>query len=328
MPNSLAPSPAESSRSATKSPLIPASPVVVSALPADLLSSTPAIDRGHDAHHDHDGNRFTLAKVDWSAAIPIGLLHLACLAAPFTFSWSGVGIAAFMWWVTGGLGICLCYHRLLTHRSFKTPKWFEYFLTVLGASCWQGGPIKWVGEHRIHHQHSDGDHDPHSPKHGFNWAHVLWCVTKSPEGYKPREAAKDLQRDPVLVMIDTYHYVWQFAIAAVVSGAGYAVGGWTLALSWFIWGIAVRTVITYHSTWFVNSASHTWGYKNYKTSDDSRNNWWVALLAFGEGWHNNHHHSQRSAAHGHKWYEFDLTYQTIRLLSLVGLARDIVRVKH
>jgi stearoyl-CoA desaturase (delta-9 desaturase) len=269
------------------------------------------------------GNRFSLSRIDWSAAIPILILHAGCIAAPFVFSWSGLGIAIAFWWLTGGLGICLCYHRLLTHRSFKTPKWFEYFLTILGTMCWQGGPIKWVGEHRIHHKHSDHDEDPHSPKHGFNWAHALWCVTKCPEGYKPREAAKDLQRDPGLAFIDKHHYIWQFILAGLFMGVGTLVGGWMMGLSWVVWGVCVRTVFTFHATWFVNSAAHTWGYRNYETTDDSRNNWWVALLSFGEGWHNNHHASQRAAAHGRRWFEFDITYLTIRVLGLFGLAREI-----
>ena len=172
---------------------------------------------------------------------------------------------------------------------------------------------------------SDEDHDPHSPKHGFNWAHVLWCMTKNAPGYEPREAARDLQRDKFMRLIDKYHYTWQFLLIAVLFGVGMAFGGWRLGLSWVVYGVAVRTVFTYHATWFVNSAGHTWGYRNYSTGDDSRNNWWVALLAFGEGWHNNHHAAQRSAAHGHKWYEIDFTYWTIRALGLVGLARDIVR---
>jgi stearoyl-CoA desaturase (delta-9 desaturase) len=297
----------------------------------EMIEAKPTpIERAPSDGPDHgpDGPRFRLSNLDWSAAGPILALHVLCIAAPFVFSWSGLVIALALWWVSGGLGICLCYHRLLTHRSFKTPKWFEYFLTVCGTLCWQGGPIKWVGEHRIHHKHSDHDHDPHSPKHGFNWAHAFWCVMKVPAGYEPRNAAKDLQRDKGTAWIDRNHAWPQFVLAALLMGVGTLVGGWMLGLSWLIWGVAVRTVFVFHATWFVNSAAHTWGYRNYETDDDSRNNWWVAILSFGEGWHNNHHASQRSAAHGQKWYEIDPTYMTIKVLSWVGLARDIVPVKH
>jgi len=254
----------------------------------------------------------------------IVLMHLGCIAAPFTFSWANLGVAGFLWWACGGLGVCLCYHRLLTHRSFKTPKVVEYFLTILGTLNWQGGPIQWVGTHRIHHKHSDGEHDPHSPQHGFNWSHILWAFLKDPPGQNPRDAAKDLQRDPVHVWIDKHHGLPQVVLAVILFLVGhYAMGGngWGLV----VWGVCVRTVFTFHATWFVNSAAHTWGYRNYDTNDDSRNNWWVAILSFGEGWHNNHHAAQRAAAHGRRWFEVDLTYITIKVMSWMGLARNIVK---
>ena len=231
-------------------------------------------------------------------------------------------MAGFLWWLCGGLGICVCFHRLLTHRSFKTPKIVEYVLTILGTMNWQGSPIKWVGVHRLHHQHSDEEEDPHSPKHGFNWSHVLWCVIKAPKGSRRRDAAKDLQRDPVMRIIDRWHFVPLILLAFAVYFLGEFLfqAGW----SWVVWGVCVRTVFTYHATWFVNSAGHTWGYRNFDTGDDSKNIWWVSLLSFGEGWHNNHHASQRSARHGMRWWEFDMTYLTIRLMKLMGLARDII----
>ncbi len=273
---------------------------------------------------------------DWTVTIAISTLHLLCLAAPFCFTWSGLGVMAVMWWVGGGLGITLCYHRLLTHRSFTTPKWFEYLLAIIGTINWQGGPIRWVGTHRLHHKHSDKEGDPHTPRHGFAWAHMFWVAYRDHPSQNPYDAAKDLQRDKGLVFIDKYFPVFQFGFAAILFGLGYAFGAAYGAadhsalfygVSWLIWGTAVRAVLGYHVTWFVNSASHVWGYRNFETNDDSRNNWWVALLSFGEGWHNNHHAQQRSAAHGMKWWEFDLTWNTIRVLSWFGLARDIVYPK-
>ena len=274
--------------------------------------------------------KFRWSIVHWPSFIPIAALHVGCLGVFFTpFSWWLVVMTFFLWWVCGGLGICLCYHRLLTHRSFKTPKAVEYFLTLLGNLNWQGSPIYWVGMHRLHHYHSDGEEDPHSPRHGFTWAHVLWCLTKDPDARDPRLAAKDLERDPVMAVLDRTCYLPQFVLAAALFaiGAWRWGAGWSIphGLAWVVWGVCVRTVLVYHVTWFVNSASHTWGYKNFETTDDSRNTWWVALLGFGEGWHNNHHAQQRSAAHGMRWWELDVTYLTIRLMGLCGLATDIVK---
>lgn len=265
-----------------------------------------------------------------SSTIGMALIHGGCLLAFLApFHWSQPVLALFLWWVCGGLGICLCYHRLLTHKSFETYGWFRYFLAALGASSLEGGPIKWVGTHRIHHAHSDGPEDPHTPDHGFNWAHIWWAIVKDNPDRPARNAAKDLQRDPVITLIDKWAWVPAVAIMVVVGVAGYLVfGNWQGAVGWIAWGVFIRTVFVYHATWFVNSASHTWGYRNYETDDDSRNNWWVALLSFGEGWHNNHHADQRSAAHGHKWYEIDVTYLTIRALGLVGLAWDIKKPKN
>jgi sn-1 stearoyl-lipid 9-desaturase len=274
-------------------------------------------------------------KRDWTVTIAIATLHVLCLTAPFCFTWSGLGVMAIMWWVGGGLGITLCYHRLLTHRSFTTPKWFEYVLAIIGTINWQGGPIRWVGTHRLHHKYSDQEGDPHTPRHGFTWAHMFWVCYRDHASQNPYDAAKDLQRDKGLVFIDKYFPVFQFGFAAILFGLGYAFGSaygsghspLFYGTSWLIWGTAVRAVFGYHATWFVNSASHVWGYQNFDTHDDSRNNWWVALLSFGEGWHNNHHAQQRSAAHGMKWWELDMTWWTIRALSWVGLATNIVYPK-
>ena len=273
--------------------------------------------------------RLTVRCLDWPVVIGIAAVHIGCLFAPFFFSWSGLVVAVVLTWLTGGLGITLCFHRLLTHRSFRTPKWFEYFLTTLGCLACQGGPIQWVGTHRLHHKHSDQVQDPHSPTHGFTWAHVFWCMQKNQGGmpWTAGNAARDLCRDPGMRFFNKWYIVPQLVVVALCYAGGQwaAYHGWaTSGLSWVIWGVAVRTVFVYHGTWFVNSASHTWGYRNYETNDYSTNLWWVALLSFGEGWHNNHHGEQRAAAHGRRWFEIDITYRTIQLLGLIGLARDIV----
>tara|TARA_Y100001933_G_scaffold259812_1_gene310538 strand:+ start:15240 stop:16151 length:912 start_codon:yes stop_codon:yes gene_type:complete len=290
------------------------------------LTATPIPRRIPFAEKINPENR----RADWAVIGFIGAIHLGALASPWTFSWSGLVVFLILSWMGGGLGITMGFHRLLTHQSFKCPKWFYYFVTICGCLQWQGGPIRWVGTHRLHHKHSDGEEDPHTPKHGFNWAHMFWCMFKDHEDFKPYDAAKDLTKDKVMVWIDKYFVIFQFILAAGLYAGGYFYGGQgteghLLALSWIVWGIFLRTACAYHGTWLVNSATHTWGYRNFKTTDDSRNSWWVALLSFGEGWHNNHHAFQRSAAHGLKWWEFDITYITIRLLGLVGIAKDIVK---
>jgi len=254
----------------------------------------------------------------WPNAIWIALMHLGVLLAPFTFSWSGLAICALLHWLTGGLGICLGYHRLLTHRSFQVPKPLEYLLTLLGGLATQGGALEWVGKHRIHHRFSDEPGDPHSPKDGHLWSHMLWVFLRNDKTDSPRmwkHYVPDLLKDPAHRVLHHMHVVWPLALAAGL----YLLGG----LSWLVWGMFVRTVLVYHCTWFVNYASHVWGYRSFPTRDGSRNLWWVALLSYGEGWHNNHHAFQRSARHGLRWWELDLTYWTIRLMSLVRLARHV-----
>lgn len=242
-----------------------------------------------------------------------------CLAAPATFSWSALIVAVVLYWLICGGGISMGYHRLLTHRGFRTSGAFRTFLTVLGTMNFQGGPIQWVGIHRIHHRDSDREEDPHSPMHGFLWAHLLWCVVHDPLGRDVSQAALDLKKEPGMVWLDRWFWVPQVVLGILL----YLVGGW----SWVVWGVAVRTVFTYHATWLVNSASHLWGYRNFETTDRSRNNWWVALISFGEGWHNNHHAHQRSARHGMRWFEFDPTWLTLVVLQWLGIVRDVYAVK-
>ncbi|MEO0964425.1 MAG: fatty acid desaturase [Planctomycetota bacterium] len=257
-------------------------------------------------------------------------IHVVALLAvlPVFFSWSGLALFVGLGWLTIGLGIGLCYHRLLTHRSFKTPKWLEYALTVIACLNWQGGPLSWIGTHRLHHKHSDHDHDPHSPQHGFTWSHITWALHRRIDGIDGKSAAKDLARDPIMKKLDDWHGLPNVLLAIVLFAIGTLIGGWWLGASWVVWGVALRTVVVFHATWFVNSASHTWGYQNYEdTGDHSTNLGWVALLTLGEGWHNNHHAHPRSAAHGLRWWEVDLTYWTIKAMSWVGLAWDLKHVE-
>ena len=255
---------------------------------------------------------------DWIVLAWIIFMHVGALAAFFTFSWKAFFVCMFLWWLTGGVGICLGYHRYFTHRSYATPKPVEYLLAFLGCMAGEAGPISWVAAHRYHHANSDTEKDPHSPLKGFFWAHMGWLFGREKllvdfEGCK--KLTPDMARDKVLVFLNNMHMLPAVILTVIL----YAIGGW----SFIVWGIFVRSVLVYHSTWLVNSASHVWGYRSYKTTDFSKNNWWVALLSFGEGWHNNHHAFQRSARHGMRWWEIDLTYRTIQLMWVLGLASQI-----
>jgi fatty-acid desaturase len=262
-------------------------------------------------------------RINWGPLFWIAVLHVGVLLVPFTFSWSGLLVCLSLYLLTG-LGITMGYHRLLTHRSFQTPRIVEYFLTALGSLAGQGSPLQWVATHRAHHAHSDDDGDPHSPVHGIWWAHFLWLMRYEPS-YDDKEQrdrlVKDLIHDPVHRFLDRFQLLLPF----ILSGILYLVGEWWLGegLSWLVYGMFLRTCLVLHMTWLVNSATHKWGYRSHATQDHSTNLWWVALLTFGEGWHNNHHAYQRSAKHGLRWWEIDMTYWCIRLASFVKLARNI-----
>jgi stearoyl-CoA desaturase (delta-9 desaturase) len=264
----------------------------------------------------------TKPQLKWANILPLAGLHVGALLAllPSNFSWKAVGLAIFLHWVTGGLGITLGFHRLVTHRSFQTPKWVEYFLVFCGTLALQGGPIEWVGMHRIHHLHSDQGHDPHDSNQGFWWSHLGWMMYHAPAQSEVPRFTKDIADDPVYQFFQNYMVHIQVALGLLL----FFVGGW----SFVVWGIFVRAVVVYHCTWLVNSATHKFGYRTYEDSgDNSTNCWWVALLVYGEGWHNNHHAFQYSARHGMKWWEIDLTWMTIQLLQSLGLAWNVKLVE-
>ena len=260
--------------------------------------------------------------IAWIPLIWIGTLHVAALLAfvPAYFSWSALVMCFFLHWVTGGIGICLTYHRLLTHRSFvPRPKWLEYVLTAIGACASEGGAIGWVADHRRHHAHSDEEGDAHSPNVSIGWAHMFWWMTPDITSRHTPEYlekwAPDLLKDPVQRWLNDWH-----AIFPILMGVGmYAIGG----MPWLVWGVFVRSVFVLHSTWLVNSATHVWGYRTHETRDKSTNLWWVAILTYGEGWHNNHHAYQTSARHGMRWWEVDMTYWFIRLMQVLGMAHTL-----
>jgi len=255
-------------------------------------------------------------------AVGLGIIHLGALAVfiPGTFSWPAVAAGLVLYYLTGGIGICLGYHRLLTHRSMKLPAALEYAVAFLGVLALQGGPITWIATHRAHHAFSDTERDPHNSGRGFFWSHVGWLFRSNPARLSPaaeHRYAADLYADPVYRFLEATYVWWQVALGFAL----FALGGW----SWLVWGVFVRLVFLYHATWLVNSASHLSGYRTYRGpgGDHSTNNWWVALLAWGEGWHNNHHAFPFSARHGLRWFELDATWWAISVLSLCGLAREV-----
>jgi stearoyl-CoA desaturase (delta-9 desaturase) len=244
--------------------------------------------------------------------------HVGAIAALFFFSWKALAVAVVLWWISGSLGIGLSYHRLLTHRGYKTYKWLEYFFTVCATLALEGGPAFWVAVHRVHHQNTDKEGDPHSPNDGGFWAHMGWIMTGRVMHSGAQELlpyVPDLRKDPVHMWLSKWHWVPITVLGVVLL----AIGG----LPFLLWGIFLRTTLGLHATWLVNSATHMWGRQRFMTGDTSTNSFWVAILTFGEGWHNNHHAHPQSARHGLAWYEFDLNWLQISFLEKIGLAWDV-----
>jgi stearoyl-CoA desaturase (delta-9 desaturase) len=257
-------------------------------------------------------------KMNWPTSLVLALFHIGAIAALFMFSWRNLLISMALYWMTVGWGISLGYHRLHTHRSYKCPLWMEYFFAVCGALTLEGGPIFWVATHRIHHQKSDQPGDPHSPHDGAWWAHmgwILWGETNHNNTKQMAKYAPDLAKHKFYIWLNNYHWVPMVALGLILG----AIGGWSL----MFWGIFLRVVVGLHATWLVNSATHIWGHRRFATKDDSRNSWWVALLTFGEGWHNNHHAHPTSARHGLAWYEFDISWITLKMLKALGVAKQV-----
>jgi stearoyl-CoA desaturase (delta-9 desaturase) len=257
-------------------------------------------------------------KMNWPTSLVLVLFHLGAIAALFMFSWRNVLISMALYWITVGWGISLGYHRLHTHRSYKVPLWMEYFFAVCGTLTLEGGPIFWVATHRIHHQKSDQPGDPHSPHDGAWWAHMGWILFGETNHNNTRMMSKyapDLAKHKFYIWLNNWHWVPMVALGVILL----AIGGWPL----MFWGVFLRVVVGLHATWLVNSATHMWGTRRFDTRDDSRNSWWVALMTFGEGWHNNHHAHPTSARHGLAWYEFDISWITLTMLKALGIAKQV-----
>ena len=264
--------------------------------------------------------------LNWITITALVLFHLGAIAALFMFTWQRLVVAIALYVLSINVGIGMCYHRLLTHRGYQVPKWLEYAMTVCATLALEGGPIFWVSTHRVHHQFSDQEGDPHSPRDGGFWAHSGWILfgqalaaqTSTLARYSP-----DLAKDRFHVWISKYHWLPLVVCGVLLFGIGWYFGGPVNAIGMLLWGAALRVTFGQHATWFVNSAAHIWGSRRFTTRDTSRNNWWVALISGGEGWHNNHHAHPVSAKHGLAWYEVDPNFWGIWMLSKLGLAKKI-----
>jgi fatty-acid desaturase len=293
-------------------------PVSTVSNPGDVASAAPSQTRAARQQVPVLGRATQDHQRNWVTTSVMAAFHVLAVAALFMFTWKAFLSAIVLWGFAVNMGIGMGYHRLLTHRGYRTPKWVEYFLAICGTLSLEGGPIFWVATHRVHHQLTDRPGDPHTPHDGGWWAHAGWILSGDALHHETALMARyapDLAKDRFLVLLSKYHY-----LPLIVVGLGLlAWGGWSCVM----WGIFLRVTLGLHATWLVNSATHMWGTKRFATRDESRNNWWVALITGGEGWHNNHHAHPVSARHGLAWYEFDLNYYGIWLLSKLGLAKNI-----
>jgi len=266
-------------------------------------------------------------RTDWARIIPFIGLHLACLAVLWVgVSWIAVGVAVFSY-VIRMFAITAFYHRYFSHRTFKTSRPVQFFFALLGAASTQRGPLWWSAHHRHHHKSADRDEDPHSPRHGFLWSHMGWFLSRK-HFASDHSQIPDLVKYPELRMLDRYdllvpvlYAIGMFALGSGLNSLypGLGTSGWQM----LVWGYFISTVVLIHVTLTINSLAHVWGRRRYATSDDSRNNWFLALLTLGEGWHNNHHHYPGSARQGFYWWEVDISYYVLRMMSWVGLVHEL-----
>ena len=267
-------------------------------------------------------------RIDWLRVLPFVAMHLACLGVlAVGVSWFALGVAALLY-VARMFAITGFYHRYFSHKAFKTSRAVQFAFALLGATCVQRGPLWWAAHHRNHHRHSDTEHDLHSPvTRGFFWSHMGWFLTE--RGFRTdRERIPDLDKFPELRWLDRFDILLPIALAAAL----YALGAWlqdaqpqlgTSGPQLLVWGFFVSTIVLFHVTVTINSLAHQWGWRRFDTRDNSRNNPLLALLTFGEGWHNNHHHFPGSARQGFRWWEIDLTYYGLRAMAALGLVWDL-----
>lgn len=259
-------------------------------------------------------------KINWGIVSFFTVYHVLAALALFYVTQTALITFLVMYFITGCLGITMGFHRYFTHRAFKANKFLERLLAISGTLSLQGSILMWVGHHRMHHAGSDTERDPHNANRGFWYSHIGWMMLSNPtfdDQAKLRKFSRDITSDPFLMWLCKPSVMIGFQV--VLALLFYALGGMPAVL----WGIFFRTIFLYHATWFVNSAAHIWGYKNFASNDRATNNWWVALLSWGEGWHNNHHVYGDSVRSGYKFWEFDITYLVIRVCKFLGWAWDL-----
>ena len=267
-------------------------------------------------------------RVDWVRVVPFLGLHVACIGVFWSgVSWCALAVAAATYGVRM-LAITGFYHRYFSHKAFKTSRALQFVFALIGAASVQRGPLWWASHHRHHHRHSDTEQDLHSPvTRSLFWSHMGWFM--SPRGFVTEHAAvPDLLRYPELCWLDRYNLFVPVAFAALLLGLGHllwleAPGLHVTGEQLLFWGFFVSTVVLFHCTVTINSFAHRWGSRRFATRDNSRNNWLLALITFGEGWHNNHHHFPGSARQGFRWWELDLTYYVLRAMAALGLVWDL-----
>jgi stearoyl-CoA desaturase (delta-9 desaturase) len=257
------------------------------------------------------------------------VIHVLATVALLPRFWSWQGLVAFgvLYWMTV-LGVTLGLHRLVAHRSFEVPGWLEKVLVMMGSLAAQSGPIDWVALHRHHHRFSDQPNDHHDAGRGLWWSHSEWMLHDIPALKEKHRYAGDLLKDRFYVWLDRWFLVLQIPLGLALYWYGEAAGIHGGGVGLVLWAIPLRLAVVYHVTWLVNSATHAFGYRNFNSPDLSRNCWWVAVLSFGEGWHNNHHAYPDSARHGLRWFEFDITWMHIRLLRRLGLTRKVRQARY
>jgi stearoyl-CoA desaturase (delta-9 desaturase) len=255
-------------------------------------------------------------QTPWHQHIPFWGVHIAAVIGAIWIGWSWHALA----WLVGSYAVRMFaitagYHRYFSHRTYKTSRPFQFVLALLGTTAVQQGPLWWAAHHRRHHKYSDLPEDVHSPRQrGFAWSHLNWIMAKRHKR-TDLDRVRDLAKYPELRWLDKYHLVPVVSLAVVM----FLIGGSTA----LVWGFFVATVACWHITFTINSLAHVWGRRRYVTTDDSRNNGFLALLTFGEGWHNNHHHYQRSARQGFYWWEIDVSFYTLKLFELLHVVWDV-----
>ena len=292
-------------------------------------SSIYSIIRWFDAYENTNiENTQNIKKIDWLRAVPFFVLHLSVLLV-FYVGWSPVAVwVAVFLYALRMFAITGFYHRYFSHKAFKTSRMMQFIFAIIGASSAQRGPLWWASHHRLHHKNSDKENDQHSPRqHGFFWSHMGWFLGK--QNYSSQhDKIKDFAKYPELKFIDRFDVLVPLILGTFLYFAGEILHSFypsleTNGLQMFVWGFVISTLALYHITFTINSLAHTIGRRRFETKDDSRNNWFLAIITFGEGWHNNHHYFPGSARQGFTWWEIDISYYVLKIFEKLGLVWEL-----